>query len=110
VVITNLAPLSPFTVTTGSGVYPNLNELQEFIRNKTARLIAFDAAALAMEAGNILSLNMVLLGALSQTGTVPISSSNVQRAIKKITRKGFVESNLKAFDLGFSAAASSNQP
>ncbi len=47
VVITNLAPLMPFTVNIGQGVYPDLKELQELIRKKTAKLIAFNAAALA---------------------------------------------------------------
>ncbi len=51
-VITNLAPLTPFTVTIGKGVYPDLEQLQNLIRAKTAKLIAFDAAKLAQEAGN----------------------------------------------------------
>jgi indolepyruvate ferredoxin oxidoreductase beta subunit len=104
VVITNLAKLPSFTVTTGKSVYPDLDELQELIRKKTAKLIAFDAAAMAVKAGNVLSVNMVLLGALIQTHTVPLSAENVKEAIIKRTRKAFVESNLKAFDLGFSAA------
>ena len=106
VVITNLAPLPPFTVATGSGIYPDLDRLQAFIQAKTAKLIALDAAALAIEAGNILSVNMVLLGALFQTGAVPIPSQRVKEAIVKITRKAFLESNLTAFDLGFFAASS----
>ena len=104
VVITNLAKLPSFTVTTGKTVYPDLDELKELIRKKTAKLIAFDAAAMAVKAGNVLSVNMVLLGALIQTRTVPLSAENVKEAIIKRTRKAFVESNLKAFDLGFSAA------
>jgi indolepyruvate ferredoxin oxidoreductase, beta subunit len=104
VVITNLAKLPSFTVTTGRSVYPDLDVLQELIRHKTAKLIAFDAAAMAVNAGNVLSVNMVLLGALIQTLTVPLSAENVKEAIIKRTRKAFVESNLKAFDLGFSAA------
>lgn len=104
VVITSLAPLSPFTVTTGSSKYPSLNALQALIRKKTAKLIAFDAAALAKEAGNVMSVNMVLLGALIQTSTVPLSAENIKEAIMKRTRKAFVESNLKAFEIGFAAA------
>ncbi len=104
VVITNMAPLPPFTVTMGSSKYPSLNVLQALIRKKTAKLIAFDAAALAKEAGNVMSVNMVLLGALIQTGTVPLSAENIKEAIMKRTRKAFVESNLKAFELGFAAA------
>jgi len=105
VVITNLAPLPPFTVAVGSGIYPDLDELQSLIRAKTANLIAFDAEALAIEAGNILSVNMVLLGALIQTGKIPLSSETIKEAIKTKTKKAFVEMNLKAFELGFSAAS-----
>jgi indolepyruvate ferredoxin oxidoreductase beta subunit len=99
-----LAPLSPFTVTVGSGVYPNLKNLQSLIRAKTANLIAFNAEVLAREAGNVLSVNMVLLGALIQTGKIPLSKETVQDAIKTKTKKAFVEYNLKAFDFGFSMA------
>ena len=105
VVITSLAPLSPFTVTTGSGIYPDLKTLQRLIRAKTAKLIAFDAAALAAQAGNALAVNMVLLGALIQTGTVPLTARNVKTAITTITKQAFAASNLKAFELGFSAAS-----
>jgi indolepyruvate ferredoxin oxidoreductase beta subunit len=104
VVITNLAPLMPFTVNIGQGVYPDLKQLQELIRQKTAKLIAFNAAELAKEAGNSLAVNMVLLGALIQTGILPLSVEEVKQAMKTKTKKAFLDSNLKAFDLGFAAA------
>ena len=106
VVITNLAPLMPFTVNIGQGVYPDLQQLQDLIRKKTARLIAFNAAALAKEAGNSLAVNMVLLGALIQTGVLPLSVDEVKTAMRTKTKKAFLDSNLKAFDLGFSEAGS----
>lgn len=103
-VITSLSPLSPFTVTTGQAVYPDLKALQQLIQDRVAGLIAFDASALAMESGNILSVNMVLLGALVQTNTIPVEANYIKKAIETKTRKVFVESNLKAFELGYSAA------
>jgi indolepyruvate ferredoxin oxidoreductase beta subunit len=105
VVITNTAPLPPFTVALGQGTYPDIQALQELIRNKTARLIAFNAQALAKQAGNIMSLNMVLLGSLIQTGIMPVSADNVKEAIRTSTKKAFVDINIKAFELGFEAAA-----
>ncbi len=108
VVITNLAPLMPFTVNIGQGLYPDLKELQELIRRKTSKLIAFNAAAKAKakEAGNPLSVNMVLLGALTQTGVLPLSAEQVKAAMRTKTKKAFLDSNLKAFDLGYETAAS----
>jgi indolepyruvate ferredoxin oxidoreductase beta subunit len=103
VVVTNLSPLPPFTVAIGKGVYPDLQQLQALIRQKTARLVAFDAVALAREAGNVMAVNMVLLGALIQTGKLPLSAGQVCEAIRTRTKKEFVETNLKAFELGFAA-------
>jgi indolepyruvate ferredoxin oxidoreductase beta subunit len=105
VVITNLAPLMPFTVNIGQGAYPDLKALQKLIRAKTAKLIAFNAAALAKEAGNVLAVNMVLLGALIQTGVLPLTADKIKEAMKRKTKKQFLESNLKAFEVGFNAAA-----
>jgi indolepyruvate ferredoxin oxidoreductase beta subunit len=104
VVITNLSPLPPFTVAIGRGVYPDLNKAQELMRAKTAKLISFDAVSLAKEAGNVLAVNMVLVGSLIQTGILPLSADNVKETIKTKTKKAFADMNLKAFDLGFSAA------
>ncbi len=104
VVVTNLAPLPPITVNFGNIDYPDLEQLQNLIAAKTAHLIAFDAVKLAKEAGNVMSVNMVLLGSLIQTGVLPISADNIKTAIKTRTKKAFLDINLKAFDLGFSAA------
>jgi indolepyruvate ferredoxin oxidoreductase beta subunit len=104
VVITNTAPTPPFTVAIGKGTYPELDRTKDLIRAKTGRLVAFDGLALAKAAGNAMALNMVLLGALIQTGVVPITAEQVKQAIATKTKAAFVETNLKAFDLGFKAA------
>lgn len=106
-VITNLSPIMPFTVNIGKGVYPNLKQLQDLIRKKTGKLIAFNATNIAKEVGSIMAVNMVLLGALIQTGTVPLTADHVKTIIRSKTKKAFSDINLKAFELGFSAAARS---
>jgi len=103
-VITSLAPIPPFTVAIGKGVYPDLDQLQKLIRSRTCKLIAFNALELAKQAGNIMSTNMVLLGALIQTNILPITTDQIKTAIKTKTKKIFLDVNLKAFDLGFEAA------
>jgi indolepyruvate ferredoxin oxidoreductase beta subunit len=104
-VITNMAALPPFTVAIGRGTYPDLDHLKRLIAEKTGRLIAFDAAELARAAGNIMSVNIVLLGALCQTGILPVSDDMVRRAIQTRTKAAFVDTNLKAFDLEYQTAA-----
>ncbi len=105
VVITSLAPVMPYTVNIGQGVYPNLKQLQEIIESKAAKLIAFNAAKLAEESGNVLAVNMVLLGALTQTAIIPFTAEKIKEAMERKTKKAFLDANLKAFDLGFEAAA-----
>ncbi len=107
VVVTNLKPLPPFTVAIGQGVYPDLEELQSLIREKAARLISLDATGLAKQAGNVMAVNMVLLGSLIQTGVLPISAEHIREAIQTTTKKAFVDINLKAFELGFAEAQNS---
>jgi len=102
-VITNLAPIIPFTVAIGKGKYPDINNLQNLIKEKVARFIAFDALRLAKEAGNVMALNMVLLGALSGANILPISKENFEKAIFDTVKKSFVDLNLRAFQLGFEA-------
>lgn len=104
VVITSLSPIPPFTVTIGRGVYPDLKHLQELIRSKTGKLIALDAVRLAKEAGNVMSANMVLLGALVGTSILPLTKERVQEAIRTKTKNTFIEANLKAFERGVAAA------
>jgi indolepyruvate ferredoxin oxidoreductase beta subunit len=103
VVITNLAPLPPFTVAIGKGIYPDLDELQGLIGAKTRQLIAFDAMALAKKAGTPMALNMVLLGALIRSGAVPVTAEHVRTAIETKTKPAFAAINKEAFDLGYAA-------
>ncbi len=104
-VISNTAPIPPFTVSVGMGVYPSIDDSMKLIRAKVRRLIAFDATSLANEAGSLLTLNMVMIGALAKTGLIPLSESLLKKAIKDKTKKGFLEMNLKAFDLGYAAGS-----
>lgn len=103
IVITNTRSMQPFTAALGQGVYPPLEEMMSLIKAKIDKVIAFDGSALAEKAGNPLSLNMVMLGALIGSETIPISAADMKETISTSTKKAFLESNLKAFDLGFAA-------
>ena len=103
-VITNTATLPPFTVSIGKGVYPDVENIKELLKEKCASLVAIDAMKLAKEAGSPMSVNIVLLGALIQTGSLGFTKENVIEAIKRRTKKTFLENNLIAFELGFKAA------
>jgi len=103
-VITNTATLPPFTVAIGKGSYPDVEKTKELLKEKCASLVAVDAMKLAKEAGSRMSVNIVLLGALVQTGSLGFTKENVVEAIKRRTKKAFLDMNLKAFELGYKAA------
>ena len=105
VVITNTHPLPPFTVAVGQGTYPPVEETLQFIRERANRVIELDGNAIAKEVGNPLSLNMVMLGALIGSGTTPIGALEMKKVLSTSTKKAFLESNLKAFDMGMAKAA-----
>lgn len=104
VVITNTHPLPPFTVSVGQGTYPPVDEIMALIEAKASKVISLDGNALAAEAGNPMSLNMVMLGALVGSGTIPLAPEDVKGVISSSTKKAFLGSNLKAFDLGLKSA------
>ncbi|MEZ4579179.1 MAG: 2-oxoacid:acceptor oxidoreductase family protein [Desulfobacterales bacterium] len=77
-VITNTSPLPPFTAAIGKGVYPDLETITQLIKSKVGRLITLDANALAKEAGNELSVNIVLW-VLIKTGVLPVTADKCAR-------------------------------
>ena len=103
-VITNTRPLPPFTVSLGQGIYPPVDEVLDLINAKVNDVIALDGNELAEEAGNPLSLNMVMLGALFGSWAISITGNAMKETIAGSTKKAFLESNLKAFDLGMEEA------
>lgn len=107
-VITNTATLPPFTVSIGKGVYPEVEKIKDLLKEKCASLIAIDAMKIAKEAGSPMSVNIVLLGALVQSGSLSFTKENVKEAIKRRTKKAFLDMNLNAFEMGYEAAKTYN--
>lgn len=104
VIVTNTAPIPPFTVALGNARYPDVEGAFAVMAGRVKKLMAFDATALALQAGSSLALNMVMLGALAQSGTVPMPRDLFEQVIRERTKRQFVDTNLKAFALGMEAA------
>ena len=100
-VITNTTPLEPFTVSTGKEAYPDLGPALDMLEGRVKKLVRLNASALAKKAGNILSLNIVMLGALTKYGDLPITADQMRKAIKDHTKAKFLDMNLQAFEWGY---------
>jgi len=103
VAVVNTRTIVPFTVTMGQGVYPALPEILSRIAERTGKLIAFDAAALAESTGQAMAVNAVLLGAVTKTGVVPISPEILRKIVIEAVPAKFARTNAQAFDLGSDA-------
>jgi len=104
-VFSNSRPVPPVQVSMGLASYPSLDEMREIIEGEFgARFMAFDAEKLAVEAGNVITTNVVLIGALTQTPDFPLSAEHVKEVIRVSVPPKAVEANMKAFDLGVKAA------
>jgi indolepyruvate ferredoxin oxidoreductase beta subunit len=103
-VIANAAAIVPYPVAIGQAQYPPVEKMFELMAPKVGGLLAFDAGASARQAGSALAVNMVLLGALAATECLPFGAEAVLEIIRTRTNPKFLESNLKAFELGAAAA------
>jgi indolepyruvate ferredoxin oxidoreductase, beta subunit len=103
-VIANTAAIVPYPVSTGQAEYPSLEKMLAAMAEQVGSLLAFDAGALARQAGSPLAVNMVLLGALLATDTLPFPAAAVLEVVRSRTNPKFLESNLQALQLGKEAA------
>ncbi|WP_297499309.1 indolepyruvate oxidoreductase subunit beta [Thermococcus sp.] len=104
-VFTNARPIPPVQVSMGLATYPTLEEMRKIIEEDFGgKFMAFDAEELALKAGNIVTTNVVLIGALTQTPGFPLSAEHVREVIKVSVPPKTIEVNMKAFDLGVKAA------
>jgi indolepyruvate ferredoxin oxidoreductase beta subunit len=100
-VICNTSPVAPFSVSSGRDRYPDVSSMIQAISSQVSNLIAYDARALAREAGSELSINIVMLGTLMRHAKMPFDEKVVKKVLNTRTKKSFLEINLKAFDLGY---------
>ncbi|MEI3159087.1 MAG: 2-oxoacid:acceptor oxidoreductase family protein [Monoglobus pectinilyticus] len=68
-IICNSQNIDPMPVIIGAKEYPN--DIVEKIKSKEVNIISVDADKLAFEAGNIKTVNVVLIGVLSKQTDIP---------------------------------------
>jgi indolepyruvate ferredoxin oxidoreductase beta subunit len=81
--------------------YPSLQEIEAKIVRFAEHVTTVPSARLAKKAGNPLTKNTVMIGALAATGTLPLRKESILKAIKALVPPKHVESNIKAFKMGF---------
>jgi indolepyruvate ferredoxin oxidoreductase beta subunit len=98
-IIINTEEIYPPAVNLGEAVYPT--DVIAMIKKLSYQVKVVDAAALALQAGNIRAVNTVLLGALSDC--LSLSTGTWEKILKETFPPKLMEANIEAFRLGRTA-------
>jgi indolepyruvate ferredoxin oxidoreductase beta subunit len=80
--------------------YITIESITEQLKNVAEKIHLIDALELAKIAGNPLTSNVILLGALSMTDGFPIKIDQIEEVIPKVVPEKAIEANIKALELG----------
>lgn len=97
--INNLLIIPPMIHQLGMD-YPNIKEIHKFLEEVSPNIFFVDANKLAMESGNLRTMNVVMIGIISGSGKLPIKKENLRKAISTLVPREAIEINRSAFNLG----------
>ena len=103
-VVLNTEKVVPVTVTMGGPPYPDVGAIEETLSDMAHEVFAFNATELAAQAGTAKAANVVMIGAMCGLRAMPFEESHFREVLERSVPDRFLESNLRAFDAGRSAA------
>ncbi|MBN2152978.1 MAG: 2-oxoacid:acceptor oxidoreductase family protein [Candidatus Lokiarchaeota archaeon] len=80
--------------------YPPVPEIENDLKAASRNVIIVDADQIAVQAGNILAANVVMLGILAGIERVPLNAETMRRTVESFVPKKALEVNMKAFNEG----------
>lgn len=105
--IVNTDQIIPTNVSLGKGVYL-ADEYLSILRQALPNGIFIQAGALAISAGDIRTLNIVMLGAACGAGLLPFDGVTMNRIMRKCVKPKLLAINEKAFSLGMAVTHGQN--
>lgn len=103
VAILNTRAWYPVDVNIGVCKYPDLEEIEKGLSGLGVDAYLLDATEIAIDAGNAKAANVVMLGALSSLGTLPVDEECLLSAVRDRVPQKALDVNLRAFELGKNA-------
>ena len=101
-IITDINPVIPFAIAIGGVEYPNLDDVFKEMRSY-AELFLIDASKIAKKSGDVITKNIVMLGALAATDVLPFKSEILLETILDNVPSKYKDINKKAFEGGMEA-------
>lgn len=86
-----------------NSAYLTVEQILTQLKKVTTNIHVVPALTLAQEAGNPLTSNVVLLGALAKVGKFPVELDELKRALPQVVPLKALEANLRALELGFAS-------
>jgi len=96
----NTRPIHPIDVISGNATYPEVSKVISKIKELSRRVWTLNATEIALEMGDPIFSNIVMLGALCAIGVLPINRQGFESIIRDLLPSRLLEENLKAFDKG----------
>ncbi|HVO85566.1 MAG TPA: indolepyruvate ferredoxin oxidoreductase subunit beta [Candidatus Eisenbacteria bacterium] len=93
--------IPPTELAAKNAEYPSMDAILKKINRFTMRVIIVETEKLAKQAGSILTRNIVLLGVLAATNSLPIRTESLKDALRELVPAKHMEMNLEAFRLGY---------
>jgi indolepyruvate ferredoxin oxidoreductase beta subunit len=100
IVLTNDRPLLPVNVIAGASKYPDLNELKAALQELSAQLYMLPATTAALELGNPILANVIMLGALTACGLLPVGLPEIETALSEMFSEAKMPANRQALAKG----------
>ncbi len=99
-VLCNTRPIHAIGVISGDQQYPDLDEITAWVAELSEASWFLDATEKAMELGNPILGNIMMIGAVAGIGVLPLYRKDFEAAIAENLSADKQELNLKAYDLG----------
>jgi indolepyruvate ferredoxin oxidoreductase beta subunit len=96
----NTRPIQPIDVISGNATYPEVSKVISKIKELSRRVWTLNATEIALEMGDPIFSNIVMLGALCAIDVLPINRQGFESIIHDLLPPRLLEENLKAFDKG----------
>jgi indolepyruvate ferredoxin oxidoreductase, beta subunit len=104
-ILVNMRPIYPVGVITGESDYPAPEKIRQAVTALSAEACFLDATAEAVNLGNPILGNIIMIGAVEGLGVLPISREDFSTVIREGMPTSRVEANLRAFTIGSAIAA-----
>lgn len=100
IVLTNTRPVHPASVIAGESGYPEIETIQKTLEGLSSRVWMIEATEEAMKLKNPILSNIIMIGAVSALGLLPLELEDFIAVIEETFPKKLLDVNRQAFQIG----------